>query len=69
MYQAFNEELIQWIRKYIEPSEFWQIIQEAKEKNLDESGFEKLIDDYIEIGNDDDIREKLEQIYSRYVEG
>lgn len=69
MYQAFNEELIQWITRYIEPSEFWQIIQEAKEMNLDESGFEKLIDDYIEIGNDDDIREKLEQIYSRYVEG
>ena len=69
MYQAFNEDLIQWITKYIEPSEFWQIIQEAKEMNLSESSFEKLIDDYIEIGNDDDIRDKLEQIYSRYVEG
>ena len=69
MYQAFNEELIQWITRYIEPSEFWQIIQEAKEMRLSEDGFEKLIDDYIEIGNDDDIREKLEQIYHRYVEG
>lgn len=69
MYQAFNEDLIQWITRYIEPSEFWQIIQEAKEMRLTEDGFEKLIDDYIEIGNDDDIREKLEQIYNRYVEG
>ena len=69
MYQAFNEDLIQWITRYIEPSEFWQIIQEAKEMRLSEDGFEKLIDDYIEIGNDDDIREKLEQIYNRYVEG
>lgn len=69
MYQAFNEDLIQWIIRYIEPSEFWQIIQEAKENHLSEDSFEKLIDDYIMIGNDDDIREKLEQIYERYVEG
>ena len=69
MYQAFNEDLIQWITRYIEPSEFWQIIQEAKENHLSEDSFEKLIDNYIMIGNDDDIREKLEQIYERYVEG
>lgn len=69
MYQAFNEDLINWILRYIEPSEFWQIIQEAKEKQMSYESFERLIEDYIAIGNDDDIREKLEQIYERYVEG
>ena len=67
IYEAFDEDLLQWIYRYIEPSEFWALVQEAKEMNYSENQWLKLIEDYIYIGNDDDIKEKLILIYERYV--
>lgn len=67
IYEAFDEDLLQWIYRYIEPSEFWALVQEAKEMNYSENQWLKLIEDYIYIGNDDDIKEKLLLIYERYV--
>ena len=67
MYEAFEDDLLGWIFKYIEPSTFWALIQEAKENNYSEEKFINMIKDYIDFGNDLDIKEKLLQIYERYV--
>ncbi len=67
IYQAFEDDLLKWIFQYIEPSEFWAIMQEAKEYHYTKTKFINTIKQYIDFGNDLDIKEKLIAIYERYV--
>ena len=67
IYQAFNEDLTSWIFRYIDPSTFWALVEEAKETNISKKSFIEMLKDYIDFGNDLDIIEKLESIYERYV--
>lgn len=74
LYETFNEDLLQWLYQYIEPSDFFALVQEAKEYEWSESRFiNELIsisDDLyrlIEELNDLDVRDKLKRIYDRYV--
>lgn len=67
MYEAFEDDLLGWIFRYIEPSEFWALVQEAREYNYSEQQWIDLIKDYINFGNDLDVLDKLKAIYERYV--
>ena len=67
IYQAFSEDLLQWIFRYIDPSTFWALVEEAKDMGMSKKSFVDMLRDYIDFGNDLDIIEKLEQIYERYV--
>lgn len=67
IYEAFDEDLLKWIFQYIEPSEFWNLIQEAKEYHFVEDRFIEEIKAIIDFGNDLDVTEKLQKIYKRYV--
>lgn len=67
IFEAMEEDIIQYAYRYIEPSEFWDVIEEAKELNYSE---EKFIDSFARHANiipDDDLKEKLMLIYERYV--
>lgn len=74
LYQTFNDDLVNWIFQYIEPSDFWSLIEEAKDFNWPyekfENGIFSISSDLkylIEVMNDLDVKEKLEEIYRRYV--
>lgn len=74
LYDTFNSDLLKWIFQYIEPSDFWALLMESKEYNFSYDRFESacfsLSNDLayiIENLNDLDVKEKLQQIYNRYV--
>lgn len=67
IYQSFSEDLINWITKMIEPSEFWSLIWDAKRFNQSEDEFLEFIEQYIDYGNDETIVERLKLIYGKYV--
>lgn len=39
IYQAFEEDIIKWALRYVDASELWALIQEAKETNMSEQKF------------------------------
>lgn len=72
IYEAFGTDLIKWITNYIDPSAFWALVQEIQGRSY--SVFEKEIfsissdlEYLIEVMNDLDVKEKLKEIYRRYV--
>lgn len=75
IYESLSEDLIRWITGYIDPSSFWGgIIQEAKEFNFSYDRFENEVISTSEelkkliiVMNDLDTKEKLQEIYDRYV--
>lgn len=73
IYEAFGEDLIKWITNYIDPSTFWALVQECQGRSY--TVFEKEIFSIssdlkylIEVMNDLDVKEKLQEIYRRYVQ-
>lgn len=67
LYDMLSDDYVRDIIRYIPASEFWALIEEAKEMQDSEDDFISRISDYIEFGNDLDMREKLEVIYEKYV--
>lgn len=74
LYETFNEDLLRWIFQYIEPSDFWALLMEAKDYNYSydrfENGVLSLSSDLVDLINtinDLDTKEKLQEIYDRYV--
>ena len=52
----------------IEPSDaFIAIVQEAREKNSSYDNFEKMAADYIMVGSDTNLKNKLQNIYNKYI--
>ena len=56
-----------FVPRYFTASEFWSLIQEAKDTNATENEFVKMIELYIEIGNDLDMLARVQAIYNKYV--
>lgn len=56
-----------FVPKYLTASEFWAIIEEAKEENLDVNEFTELLRQYIEFGNDIEMLTRIRAIYEKYV--
>lgn len=74
LYETFNEDLFRWIFQYIEPSDFWDLLMEAKDFNYSYNSFEmglfslsKDLRYLVQEMNDLDVKEKLQAIYDRYV--
>ena len=69
IYQAFEEDVIKWAMRYLDASELWALIQEAKETNMSESRFESEFLKRAEIaGNiDADFRDLITELYSKEV--
>ena len=56
-----------FVPRYFTASEFWSLIQEEKDTNATENEFVKMIELYIEIGNDLDMLARVQAIYNKYV--
>ena len=69
IYQAFEEDVIKWAMRYLDASELWALIQEAKETNMSETRFESEFLKRAEIaGNiDADFKDLIDELYSKEV--
>ena len=67
LYDMLSDDYVADILKYIPASEFWSLIQDAKEHHDTEQQFINRMKDYIEFGNDKDMVIKLTSIYNKYV--
>lgn len=52
----------------IDPSDLWNILAQAKERNASESSFIKMIEQYTINGVDEDMKIALSNIYNKYVQ-
>lgn len=70
IYQAFEEDIIKWALRYIDASELWALIQEAKETNMSEERFEKEFIKRAEIAGeiDADFRDLINELYKQEVQ-
>lgn len=67
LYDMLSDDYVTDILKYIPASDFWALIEDAKEAGDRQESFISRISDYIEFGNDVDMRNKLIMIYEKYV--
>lgn len=67
LYDMLSDDYVTDILKYIPASDFWALIEDAKEAGDSQDSFISRISDYIEFGNDVDMRNKLIMIYEKYV--
>ena len=67
LYNMLGNEYVKDLTQYIPASDFWIMIEAAKEFKDTEESFLERIDMYIEYGNDETMREKLKVIYNKYV--
>lgn len=68
LYQAFEDEDVSYLSEKIGKSEFWIETSQAREHKDKYDDFIKRLGHYIEIdGSDDEINEKLERIYNKYI--
>lgn len=67
LYDMLSDDYVTDIMKYIPASEFWSLVQDAKEQHDSQEQFVNRIKDYIDFGNDKDMIIKLTSIYIKYV--
>ena len=67
LYDMLSDDYVQDILKYIPASEFWALIEDAKDAGDTAEQFVDRIRDYIEFGNDVVMRTKLIVIWEKYV--
>ena len=68
-YEMAYESLVDWIKRYMEESEFWQYTHKAHDTGLPEDqyfeGIIQLAD--ASIKNDEDAKENIHRLYEKYV--
>lgn len=67
LYQLFEVESTNEILKYLNPSELFALIEEAKEKNLNEDEFIDLFKKYVEFTEDNTLREAVINLYNKEI--
>lgn len=68
LYNFYEDEDFNYIRKYIDPSELWVFMERAREENMEVQDWLKDIEDYIgsdAFGRDEDLRDKLINLYNK----
>ena len=68
LYNFFEDEDFAYIRKYIDPSDLWVFIENAKQGNMYVDDWIKTIEDYIgsdAFGRDEDLRDRLISLYNK----
>lgn len=67
LFDMLSDDYVTDILQFIPPSDLWGIIEEAKERKDTQEQFINRIKQYIDFGNDLDMKNKLIAIYERYV--
>ena len=67
LYNMLTDDYMTDIMQYIPASDFWRLIEDSKESKDNEEDFIDRISNYILVGNDSNLVEKLTAIYTKYV--
>lgn len=67
LYQLFEVESTNEILKYLNPSELFALIEEAKEKKLDEEQFTDLFKQYVEFTEDNTLKNSVMKLYNEEI--
>lgn len=67
LYKLFDDKDYNYITKFIPESDLFVLLQDAKENKDTEEQYFKRVENYITIGEDDDLREALLNLYNRWV--
>ena len=67
IYDLMSDDYLRELSDYIPPSDLAVLLQESREKSDNEEDFTKRISNYIELGNDNDLKSKLTMIYNKYI--
>lgn len=69
IYQAFEDDIIKWALRYMDASELWALIEEAKESPLSEQRFSNEFLKRAEIAGDidADFKDLVHELYSQEV--
>lgn len=68
LYDFFEDEDFNYIRKYIDPSDLWVFIENAKQGNMYVDDWIKSIEDYIgseAFGRDEDLKDRLTSLFNK----
>lgn len=69
LYELQNSNDYNWIFKYMNPSEFWNFVEECIDENWTEEQFvDELIVHYIQEGNDQQMIAKCQALYNHIVQ-
>lgn len=69
LYQLFDVSSAQEILKYLTPSELFALIEEAKEKNMNEEQFIDLFKQYVDFTEDNTLKNAVIRLYKEEVQG
>lgn len=67
LYSFFSDKDFNNLTNFIPASDLFVLLEDSKESNDSESDFLKRIENYISIGNDEDIKNNLLSMYTKYV--
>lgn len=67
LYKFFEDKDFNYITRYIGASDLFVLLEDAKDNNDNINQFLSRIENYILVGEDEDMRNSLESIYNRYV--
>ena len=67
LYKFFEDKDFNYITRFIGASDLYALLQDAKENADTEDQFIKRIEQYIFIGEDEDMRDSLRSMYNKYV--
>ena len=67
MYTFFEDNDFNYITQFIPASDLFILLMDAKENKDNENQFLNRVENYIVIGEDDDLKEALLNIYSRWI--
>lgn len=70
IYQAFEEDIVKWALRYIEASELWALINEARDTRMSYSRFEREFKTRANIAGkiDSDFKDLIYELYEKEVE-
>lgn len=66
MYDYMSDDAFRDLSRYIPASELVAFLEYARESNLSESKFLDEVENYISFGNDEDMKERLINLYNKY---
>lgn len=67
LYTFFSDRDFNYITQYISASDLFLLLQDAKEQGDNESDWLERVSNYIDIGQDEDLKRALISIYNKYV--
>lgn len=67
LYKFFEDKDFNYITRYIGASDLFVLLEDAKDNNDTINQFLSRIENYIFVGEDEDMRNALESIYNKYV--